>query len=90
MLQTLNFFFKTFVLEFPPFPGPKYDLNLQTSKISGSVDFLFGKDFKFLRHAEINVTKITQKKKIICFKNMNSALFHCKPTPEGHFMTKYL
>ena len=44
---------------FIPFPGPKYDLDLQPSKVSESVDFMFGKEFKFLRHAKTNVTKMS-------------------------------
>ena len=38
-----NFGFNTFFKEFPPFPGPKYDLNLQASKVSERVEFLFAK-----------------------------------------------
>ena len=54
-----NLGFKTFFKVLPPFPGPKYDLDLQDSKVSESLDFLFSKEFKFLRHAKINVKKMS-------------------------------
>ena len=63
---------------FPPFSGPKYDLDLQSRKVSESVDFLFGKEFKFLQSAKTNVTKmsVTHAKEKLYFL-LKKIIVHC-------------